>query len=144
MSKNTEFHLGATEQKLQDFILSQYKSLREFCMQIDRPYSTISNMLKRGILNCSVGLFVHVVDRLGLDIEELLLGNIVLKTDKALNPDINKKELNIIRAYRQKTNMQAAVDRLLDIESGQGIAEDIKNTVEQGENTFKGEAINAK
>lgn len=144
MSKTNEFPLGATEQKLQDFILQHYESLREFCMKIDRPYSTISNMLKRGILNCGVGLFVYVVDRLGLDIEELLLGNIVLKTDKALNPDINKKELNIIRAYRNKPDMQAAVDRLLDVESGQGIAEDIKNTVEQGENTFKGEGINVK
>ena len=97
MNKTNEFPLGATEQKLQDFILQHYKSLREFCMKIDRPYSTISNMLKRGILNCSVGLFVYVVDRLGLDIEELLLGNIVLKTDKALNPDINKKELNFLK-----------------------------------------------
>lgn len=144
MSKNTDFQLGATEQKLQDYILSQYKSLREFCMQIDRPYSTISNMLKRGILNCSVGLFVYVVDRLGLDIDELLSGNIVLKIEKTLYPEITQKELNVVRAYRNKTDMQAAVDRLLDIESGQGIAEDIKNTVEQGENTFKGEAINAK
>lgn len=55
------YTLGDVEQKLKDYILQNYKSLREFCMQIDRSYSTIDNMLKRGLVNSSVSLVtLHV------------------------------------------------------------------------------------
>lgn len=144
MNKNNNYQLGETEQKLQDYILSQYKSVREFCMQIDRPYSTISNMLKRGLLNSSVDLVLYVVDRLGLDVDELFSGRIIQKSETSLNPEITKHEINIIKAYRAKPEMQAAVDKLLGVESGDTIIEDMKNTVEQGEKNFKKNTIGTK
>lgn len=144
MNKNNNYQLGETEQKLQDYILSQYKSVREFCMQIDRPYSTISNMLKRGLLNSSVDLVLYVVDRLGLDVDELFNGHIIQKSETSLNPEITKHEINIIKAYRAKPEMQAAVDKLLGVENGDTIIEDMKNTVEQGEKNFKKNSISTK
>lgn len=144
MNKNNNYQLGETEQKLQDYILSQYKSVREFCMQIDRPYSTISNMLKRGLLNSSVDLVLYVVDRLGLDVDELFSGRIIQKSETSLNPEITKHEINIIKAYRAKPEMQAAVDKLLGVESGDTIIEDMKNTVKQGEKNFKKNTIGTK
>lgn len=131
--KNNDYKLGETEQKLQDFILTKYKSLREFCIMIDRPYSTIANMLKRGLLNSSVDLVLFVTDRLNLDIDELLSGRITLKTDTSLFPEITPHELNIIRAYRSKPEMQKAVDTLLGIEHNGDIIKDIENTVNTGE-----------
>lgn len=144
MNKNNNYQLGETEQKLQDYILSQYKSVREFCMQIDRPYSTISNMLKRGLLNSSVDLVLYVVDCLGLDVDELFSGRIIQKSETSLNPEITKHEINIIKAYRAKPEMQAAVDKLLGVESGDTIIEDMNNTVEQGEKNFKKNTIGTK
>lgn len=145
MNKNNDYKLGETEQKLQNFILSEYKSMRDFCIQIDRPYSTIANMLKRGLLNSSVDLVLYVVDRLGLDIDELLSGHIVLKQDTSLFPEITNRELNIIRAYREKPEMQKAVDTLLGIENTNGdIVEDIVQTVDNGERIFKKNTTNTK
>lgn len=131
--KSSDNKLGSTEQKLQDYILSQYKSLRDFCISIDRPYSTITNMLKRGLLNSSVDLVLYVTDRLNLDIDELFNGRIALKTDTSLNPEITPHELNVIRAYRAKPEMQKAVDTLLGIEHNGDIIKDIENTVNTGE-----------
>lgn len=131
--KNSENKLGATEQKLQEYILSEYKSLRDFCISIDRPYSTIVNMLKRGLLNSSVDLVLHVTDRLNLDIDELFNGRITLKTDTSLNPEITSHELNIIRAYRAKPEMRNAVDTLLGVECNGNISKDIEQTVCKGE-----------
>lgn len=145
MSKTNDYKLGETEQKLQDYILTEYKSMREFCMQIDRPYSTIVNMLKRGLLNSSVDLVLYVVDRLGLDLDELFSGHIILKQDTSLFPEITKHELNIIRAYREKPEMQKAVDTLLGIENTNGdIIEDMAQTVENGEHIFKKNTTNTK
>lgn len=134
--ENNDYKLGATEQKLQEYILTQYKSIREFCMKIDRPYSTITNMLKRGLLNSSVDLVLYVTDRLNLDIDELLSGRITLKIDTTLNPEITRHEIHLIYAYRAKPEMQKAVDTLLGIEHNGNIADDIEKTVDKCENVL--------
>lgn len=47
--------MDVLEQKLKDYILSRYKSIREFALNIEMPYSTIDTILKRGINKASVG-----------------------------------------------------------------------------------------
>jgi hypothetical protein len=142
--KNNDYELGTTEQKLQEYILTQYKSIREFCMKIDRPYSTVINMLKRGLLNSSVDLVLYVTDRLNLDIDELLSGRITLKIDTTLNPEITRHEIHLIRAYRAKPEMQKAVDTLLGIERNGNIADDIEKTVDKCENVLNSAYTNKK
>lgn len=144
MGTKGNYELGEVEQRLKDYILSQYKSMREFCIQIDRSYSTIDNMLKRGLLNSSVSLVLYVCDRLGLDIDELFNGNIAEKSE-TLYPELSNHEITLVRAYRSKPEMQKAVDTLLGIENINGnIAEDISKTVENGENIFKKNSIGTK
>ncbi|MBQ8965885.1 hypothetical protein [Ruminococcus sp.] len=144
MGAKSNYELGEVEQRLKDYILSQYKSMRKFCMQIDRSYSTIDNMLKRGLLNSSVSLVLYVCDRLGLDIDELFNGKVIEKAE-TLYPEISNHEIELIRAYRAKPDMQKAVDTLLGIENTNGnIAEDIAKTVENGESIFKKNSIGTK
>lgn len=109
------YTLGDVEQKLKDYILQNYKSLREFCMQIDRSYSTIDNMLKRGLVNSSVSLVLYVCDRLNLSIDNLLSGNIV-ERGADIYPEITDNERLIIMEYRKHPEMHAAIDKLLDIQ----------------------------
>lgn len=106
MNKHNDYELGITEQKLQEYILTKYKSVRDFAMSINIPYSTITNMLKRGLLNSSCDLVLYVTDRLNLDIDELFSGRITLKIDTSLNPEITRHELSLVRAYRSKPDMQ--------------------------------------
>lgn len=145
MNKHNDYELGITEQKLQEYILTKYKSVRDFAMSINIPYSTITNMLKRGLLNSSCDLVLYVTDRLNLDIDELFSGRITLKIDTSLNPEITRHELSLVRAYRSKPDMQKAVDTLLGIDSADAdISADIKQTIDVGENAFKKNTIGTK
>ena len=80
-----------------------------------------------------LALLVNHFDLSDKDIDELLSGRITLKTDASLFPEITPHELNIIRAYRSKPEMQKAVDTLLGIEHNGDIIKDIENTVNTGE-----------
>lgn len=102
------------EELLKDYILSQYKSIRQFCLQNNFAYSTVDSIFKRGINGSSVTLVISVCDRLGISIDGLMNGSIVKKSE-ILYPEISEREKQIILAYRQMPEMQAAVDRLLGI-----------------------------
>ena len=65
------------EQKLKDLILSRYKSIREFILVIDMPYTTIDSMFKRGIGNSSVSNVIKICKELGISADALADGEIV-------------------------------------------------------------------
>lgn len=71
------------EEQLKNYILTQYKSVREFCMQNNIPYSTVDSIFKRGILGSSVSVVNKICDRLNIDVDELINGNIIEKINKS-------------------------------------------------------------
>lgn len=66
-----------TEEKLKAYILERYKSIREFTIKIDIPYSTLDSVFKRGIDNSSLGVIFKVCDALNIDVDALAEGEIV-------------------------------------------------------------------
>ena len=64
------------EEQLKNCILSRYKSIREFCIQNDIPYSTVDSIFKRGILGSSVSVVIKICNKLNIDVDELINGNI--------------------------------------------------------------------
>lgn len=118
------------EELLKEYILSKYKSVRQFCLQNDFPYSTVDSIFKRGLDGCSVSLAINICDKLGISIDDLLDGKITPKNIKA---EFTDKEKRVILAYRAKPEMQKAVDTLLGIEHNGDIIKDIENTVNTGE-----------
>lgn len=65
-----------TEEKLKEYILDRYKSIREFTQTADISYSTLDSMLKRGIDNSSVSKVIKVCKVLGISADELADGRI--------------------------------------------------------------------
>ena len=65
------------EEKLKDYILKRYKSIRQFAQSAEMPYSTVDGILKRGILNSGVNNVISVCNALGISADELIEGNIV-------------------------------------------------------------------
>lgn len=118
----------AREDLLKNYILSQYKSLREFCIQIDVPYSTLANVFQRGLMKSSVSLIIKICDRLNIDLDSLVSGEIKEKAP-VLN-ELTLKERSLILAYRNNPAMQSAVDKLLGVQSpAPTIGEDIASTI---------------
>lgn len=66
-----------TEEKLKDFILSHYNSVREFTISIDMPNSTLESIFKRGIGNSSVTNIIKVCKGLNISVDALADGEIV-------------------------------------------------------------------
>jgi hypothetical protein len=66
-----------TEEKLKNYILERYKSIREFTIAIDMPYSTLTGVLTRGIDNSSVGVIFKICKALNISPDALGEGEIV-------------------------------------------------------------------
>lgn len=65
-----------TEDKLKSYILTRYKSIREFTQIADMSYSTFDSILKRGINNSSISNVIKICKVLGISVDELADGNI--------------------------------------------------------------------
>lgn len=65
------------EEKLREYILTYYKSIREFTQKANMPYSTMDGILKRGIANSSIGNVLKVCQALGISADELARNKIV-------------------------------------------------------------------
>lgn len=86
------------EERLKCLILARYKSVRSFSIAAGIPYTTVDSMLKRGVLNASIGTAIKVCSFLGISADGLADGEIVPyeKSDIKLNDD----EREMIQKYR--------------------------------------------
>ena len=93
------------ENELKELILSRYKSIREFIIEIDMPYTTIDSMFKRGIGNSSVSNVIKICKALGISADALADGEIVP-----------------IKRYREKTSIEITevLEDTKDLLSGGG------------------------
>ena len=55
------------EQKLRNLILDRYKSLRQFALEADIPYSTLMTILSRDMGGASFDVVVKICKKLDLD-----------------------------------------------------------------------------
>lgn len=65
------------EEKLKDYILERFVSIREFTHVVNMSYSTVDSILRRGIGNSSVSNVIKICKALGISVDELADGNIV-------------------------------------------------------------------
>lgn len=65
------------EEKLREYILTYYKSIREFTQKAEIPYSTMDGVLKRGISNSSISSILKICNALGISADELANNKIV-------------------------------------------------------------------
>ncbi|WP_238905666.1 hypothetical protein [Clostridium sp. YIM B02506] len=75
------------EESLKELILSRYKSLREFTLKIEMPYSTLDTILKRGVDKANIINILRICDELNISADKLANGFIESKT-------INMKDLD--------------------------------------------------
>lgn len=66
-----------TEQKLKEYILMRFESIREFTQYIEMPYSTFATILSRGLDNASIANVLKICQGLGISADALADGQIV-------------------------------------------------------------------
>lgn len=94
-------------------ILNQYKSVRQFAIQVDIPYSTLVTAIDRGIEGMAYGTVIRMCNKLGLNpidftslerdtnISEQLLENRVMQNYMKLNHEGRDKILDIMIDFGQ-------------------------------------------
>ncbi len=55
------------QQKLRNLILDRYKSLRQFAIEADIPYSTLMTLLSRDIGGASFDMVIRICKKLDVD-----------------------------------------------------------------------------
>lgn len=100
-------------------ILTQYKSVRQFAIEMEIPYSTLVTALDRGIEGMAYGTVIKMCDRLNLnpvDFSSLdkksplgskILENRVMQYYVKLNKNGRKKALELMEDYAQLEKYQA-------------------------------------
>lgn len=82
------------EEKLKEYILTKYKSIREFVLDVGIPYSTFDTILKRGIMNASIGNIVKICVALEISADALANGKIVPYEKKTEIVDLRQMLFN--------------------------------------------------
>lgn len=74
--------MGISEDKLKEYILTKYKSIREFTVAVDMPYSTIDSIFKRGIRKASIDNIIKICDFLNISVDALIEGIVEPKSSQ--------------------------------------------------------------
>lgn len=114
-----------TEQKLRDFILMRFGSIREFTQYIDMPYSTFATILSRGLDSASINNILRICQGLGISADALANGQIVpvSKMDHGNETDLLVEFEAFLGRIRNSGDLvikgrplnQTQVDELMDI-----------------------------
>lgn len=91
------------EEKLKEYILMQYKSIREFVSVVGLPYTTVDGILKRGIMKSSVENILKICSVLGISADELANNRIVPVNSNKASHDLGEMLLFV------KTNRLSSV-----------------------------------
>ena len=98
---------------LKNEILRQYRSLRQFAMEMNIPYSTLVTALERGIEGMAYGTVIRMCDKLSLNpvdftslerdasLGEKLLENRVMQNYIKLNQTSRDKILELMEDFAQ-------------------------------------------
>ncbi len=92
---------------LKQEILKQYRSVRQFAMEMDIPYSTLVTALERGIEGMAYGTVIKMCDKLSLNPVDFTS----LETDAALGAQLLE---NRVMQYYMKLNSMGR-DRILEL-----------------------------
>ncbi len=116
------------EEKIKQYILDRYSSIREFTQIHDINYSTLDSILKRGISNSSVVNVIKICKALGISADELAEGRIIPKVDYMVDDDNLLIEVNDIISDT-KARLLNYTDLTLN---GKPVSEETKKAIVQG------------
>lgn len=103
----------SVEEELKELIISRYKSLRQFSIEIDLPYTTLSGMLERGIRNAGIQKVIKICQALAIDTDALADGRI--EERKVNDEAVTFREKNLLKKYRSiDMNGKETVDYVLN------------------------------
>ena len=93
-----------TEDKLKNFILSRFNSVREFTQVANIKYSTFDSMLKRGLATSNVSNVIKICKELGISADALGEGKIIPINSYRQNVDGLTDLQEILDTFKNQLN----------------------------------------
>jgi hypothetical protein len=111
------------EEKLKDYILMRYKSIREFTQVADIPYTTIDSIFKRGIDKSSISNILKICKVLNLSVDALADGELKPRgADRIPAPTTDIRDVVNDAKTRVYTSQRLTIDgNDIDIEHAEPI-----------------------
>lgn len=105
------------EDFLKGIIKQQGYNLKDFASFIDMPYTTLLSIVNKSVGGASLDNIIKICNGLNVCVDDL-------------NPYCKKKSLNhaeqkLLNAYREHTEMQPAINKMLDIDYDDSVEQDI-------------------
>lgn len=116
------------EENLKTLILSRYKSIREFTIEVGIPYTTLDSIFRRGVGNSSVSNVIKVCKALRISADELAEGRIVSTAERAAAASPRLFEVDDILATTKASLIHSENLTL----GGEPVDEDTIDTLIQG------------
>ncbi len=116
--KNRRLDMGLTLEEVGNVVGITRSAVQKHEKGIIKNVYTSTVELFAKALRCSPAYLMSWTDDPSIDIS-------------TTNNDLTQKEKRLITAYRNKPNMQASIDKLLDIECGGSISDDITAALEE-------------
>jgi hypothetical protein len=111
-----------TEEKLKDYILMRYKSIREFTQVADIPYTTMDSIFKRGIENSSISNIMKICKVLNISVDALADGELKPRSNAAPMPTTDIRDVVADAKARVYTSQHLTIDgNDIDIEHAEPI-----------------------
>lgn len=106
------------ENELKGLILSRYKSVRDFAISINMPYSTIDSIFKRGVSNASITNIIKICKALSISADDLARGSIVSRFASSPN-SLSKEETRLLELFRtfNAEGQEKVLSYICDLES---------------------------
>lgn len=95
--------MDTIENELKELILSKYKSLREFTLKIEMPYSTLDTILKRGVDKANIINILKICNELNISADKLAIGIIeyINTKNNIANNNLSKEETTLLENYNK-------------------------------------------
>lgn len=92
---------NSIEDKLKKYILNNYKSLREFSIKCNIPYSTINSIFQRGIMNSNINNVIKICAFLNLSVDSISNGSLVGIEEKFDHSILSEQEQILLNNFNK-------------------------------------------
>lgn len=114
-TRKDNFNMINVEESLKELILSKYKSLREFTIKIEMPYSTLDTILKRGVDKANIINILKICNELNISIDKLANG--IIESKNSTNSNLSQKETTLLTNFNKlnETGKDEAIKRVEEL-----------------------------
>lgn len=86
------------EDLLKDYILKNYRTVKDFSVASGLPYTTVDGILRRGVMNARVENMIKLCQFLGISLDALVAGQIAPYSD---TPAFSIEDVAALEKYHQ-------------------------------------------